>query len=175
MVMSTDGYPDEQWQTMYRELSDYDSDWNTGLKKTVAMFLLLLLIPAVNLSGIIYSRMDKRIGEMGVRKAFGARRYSLFNQMIFENLILTCLGGLFGLLLSYLIIVFSQDWIFDIMTEYVEVVHDEAKVSLSLSMLLNPTVFTVTFLSCLVLNLFSAMFPVWRLMRKNIVESLNTK
>ena len=112
---------------------------------------------------------------MGVRKAFGARRYSLFNQMIFENLILTCLGGLFGLLLSYLIIVFSQDWIFDIMTEYVEVVHDEAKVSLSLSMLLNPTVFTVTFLSCLVLNLFSAMFPVWRLMRKNIVESLNTK
>lgn len=175
IVMTTDGYPDEQWQTMFRELSDYTSDWNTGLKKTVAMFLLLLLIPAVNLSGIIYSRMDKRIGEMGVRKAFGARRYSLFNQMIFENLILTCLGGLFGLLLSYLIIVFSQDWIFDIMTEYVEVVHDEAKVSLSLSVLLNPTVFTVTFLSCLVLNLFSAMFPVWRLMRKNIVESLNTK
>ena len=79
MVMSTDGYPDEQWQTMYRELSDYDSDWNTGLKKTVAMFLLLLLIPAVNLSGIIYSRMDKRIGEMGVRRLLehAGIRYSI--------------------------------------------------------------------------------------------------
>lgn len=175
MVMSTDGYPNEQWQVFFREFSNHRSDWSVGIKRTMGILLLLLLVPAVNLSGIIYSRMDKRIGEMGVRKAFGAPRYSLFNQMIFENLMLTCLGGLFGLLLSYLIITLSQNWIFDIMTDYVDIVHDGAEVVLSPSVLFNPMIFSVTFLICLVLNLLSGMFPVWKLMRKNIVESLNTK
>ncbi len=175
MVMSTDGYPNEQWRMSFQEFSGHTSDWSLGLKKTMGIFLLLLLVPAVNLSGIIYSRMDKRIGEMGVRKAFGARRYSLFNQMVFENLILTCLGAIFGLLLSYLVVILSQDWVFDILNDYVELVHEEAKVSLTPSMLFNPTIFSVTFLVCLFLNLLSAMFPVWKLTRKNIVESLNTK
>lgn len=175
ITITTEGYPDEQWQAVLREFSNFKPDWNIGIKKTIGLFLLLLLVPAVNLSGIIYSRMDKRVGEMGVRKAFGARRYSLFHQMIFENLILTCIGGIVGLLLSYLVITLSLNWIFDILSEYVDVIHDEPKVYLPLSVLINPIIFTITFLVCLVLNLLSSVLPVWKLMRKNIVESLNTK
>ena len=33
---------------------------------------MLLLVPALNLSGMISSRMERRLPEMGIRKAFGA-------------------------------------------------------------------------------------------------------
>ena len=41
---------------------------------------------------------------MGIRKAFGASKASLLMQVFWENLFLTGLGGLLGLLLSYLIV-----------------------------------------------------------------------
>ena len=37
----------------------------------VALFLFLL-VPALNLSGLNASRMQDRVSELGVRKAFGA-------------------------------------------------------------------------------------------------------
>ena len=41
------------------------------------MLLVLLLVPALNLSGMIASRMESRLAEMGVRKSFGAGRGKL--------------------------------------------------------------------------------------------------
>ena len=57
-------------------------DSNSGLEMTVAkvylryaiILFVLLLVPALNLSGITLSRMRKRIAELGVRRAFGATK-----------------------------------------------------------------------------------------------------
>ena len=62
---------------------------------------ILLLVPAVNLSGMTLSRMRRRMAEIGVRKAFGATGGELIRQVFFENFVLTLLAGVVGLALSY--------------------------------------------------------------------------
>jgi ABC-type antimicrobial peptide transport system permease subunit len=47
--------------------------------------------------------MDERLSEMGVRKAYGATNQSLIGQVLTENLLLTFVGGLLGLMLAYAI------------------------------------------------------------------------
>ena len=76
-------------------------DYAKILREMGVWLLLLLLVPALNLSGMIASRMEWRLPEMGVRKAFGATRGRLFAQIIWENLLLTVLGGVLGLLISF--------------------------------------------------------------------------
>ena len=71
------------------------------LKGLIYILLALLFIPAMNLSGMISSRMDHRLCELGVRRAYGATNKILLGQVLWENLLLTCLGGLIGILLSY--------------------------------------------------------------------------
>ena len=46
--------------------------------------------------------MQQRISELGVRKAFGATRGVLIRQILNENLVLTLIGGVVGLVFSYL-------------------------------------------------------------------------
>ena len=72
--------------------------------------MALLLVPAINLSGMISSRMDDRLAEMGIRKAFGANRKQLLNQVLWENLRLTCIGGLMGLIVSWGLLVLGRNW-----------------------------------------------------------------
>lgn len=48
---------------------------------------------------MISTRMENRLPEMGICKAFGADRGRLLRQILIENLILTCLGAA-GLMLG---------------------------------------------------------------------------
>ncbi len=43
----------------------------------IVVITILLLVPAINLSGITLSRMRRRMEEIGVRRAFGATRGEL--------------------------------------------------------------------------------------------------
>ena len=67
------------------------------------------------MGGIIASRMDSRIGELGIRKAYGASNFWLLRQVLNENLFFTSLGSIFGLLFSYVFIWLSSDWILTIL------------------------------------------------------------
>lgn len=58
----------------------------------VALFLFLL-VPALNLSGLNASRMQDRVSELGVRKAFGASRKTLMGQVFWENMLLMLPGA----------------------------------------------------------------------------------
>ena len=71
------------------------------LQYAVALFIILL-VPSLNLCGLSNSRMQQRITELGVRKAFGGTKSVLVRQILNENLMLTLLGGVVGLLFSYL-------------------------------------------------------------------------
>ena len=83
------------------------------------LILLFLLIPALNLSGLNASRMQDRISELGVRKAFGARKNRLLTQILIENLLLMLPGGLVGLLVSYgMVALFQQMCIRDRVDKY---------------------------------------------------------
>jgi putative ABC transport system permease protein len=65
-----------------------------------ALALMFLLLPTVNLVNINVSRIMERASEIGIRKAFGASSRTLVGQFIAENIILTTIGGLVGLVLA---------------------------------------------------------------------------
>ena len=62
--------------------------------------VIILLVPSLNLCGLSSSRMQQRTAELGVRKAFGATRGVLIRQMLNENLVLSVVGGIVGLVLQ---------------------------------------------------------------------------
>lgn len=137
------------------------------------LVLVFLLVPALNLSGMISGRMEDRLVEMGVYKAFGATRGYLLRQVLNENLVLTLLGGLAGLLLSWGLLAWGKDWVFRFFS--LDYYLDNSDILVTAEMLFSPWIFLSAFLICVVLNLASALLPVWHALRAEIVYSLNQK
>ena len=139
----------------------------------IILFLLLfLLVPALNISGLNASHIQDRMEEIGIRKAFGAPRGTLFMQIFVENLILMFPGSLAGLLFSYGLVDLYKNIL--LANSYQQFITEEADViTLSAGMLMNWQVFLYAVTVCLLLNLLSSMVPVWNAIRENIVSALN--
>lgn len=139
----------------------------------MALFLLLfLLVPALNISGLNTSQIQDRMTEIGIRRAFGAPRGTLFKQIFVENLMLMLPGGLVGLFFSYGIVYLYKNIL--LVTDSFALQSGMGDtITLSGGMLLNWRVFLAALAVCLVLNLLSSLVPVWRAVRKDIVWSLN--
>ncbi|MBQ4519441.1 MAG: ABC transporter permease [Bacteroidaceae bacterium] len=167
------GQPVEDW------LSYYQHDEEVSVKEVVLELLYLLLallfIPALNLSGMISSRMDQRQVEIGVRKAYGASNWSILRQVLGENLALTVAGGIVGLLIAYLIIATCSQWILSLFDNRDLYSFAEISPRITPEMLFSPWIIGCAFGACLLLNLISALIPtVWAL-RHSIIESLHSK
>ena len=164
------GQPDRHWESIFRYWSNVEPDIVGDLSRYGVIFLLLLLVPAVSLSGMADSRMERRLGELGVRRA---PKGALIGQVLMENFLYTLLGGLVGLLSSFLLVTFASSWVFKIGNGFSDAAPDGVDVSLSMGMLFNPWVFLIALCVCFLLNLMSALWPAWRASRRPIVDSLN--
>lgn len=118
--------------------------------------LLVMLLPTLNLVNINITRIMERSSEIGVRKAFGASSHTLTWQFIVENLILTLLGGIIGVVLSFIVLQLFN--------------HSNLIPNLTLS--INFTVLGIALLVCLVFGLLSGVYPAWRMSRLNVVTAL---
>lgn len=130
----------------------------------------LLLIPAMNLSGMIAGRMEMRQPELGLRKSFGATRIQLLNQILCENLLLTLIGGFIALVITWGFIAGMADWIFGSMLSFYRVSATGANITAD--MLFSPGAFVIMFLICMLLNVMSALIPAWNSLRRPIIKSL---
>ena len=150
------------------------TDQAKNLMIPTILMLICLFLPALNLSGLVSNRMEARRPEMGIRKAFGAKKHTLLNEVIFENLVLTLLGGIAGWVLSWLFIlaVHNHPVFLQMFVSRDQHTYDT---SLDFQMFVTPTLFLVVFLCCAVLNLMVALIPAWRSLKNPIVESLNQK
>jgi len=169
------GQPDRHWQSNFRFWSNIGPDFNKIAWQYGLVFLVLLLVPAISLSGMTDSRMERRLAEMGVRRAFGAPVNNLMGQIISENFLFTILGGLAGLLFSYIMILLSADWIMSIGANFVDLPPEGTKVLFTPGMLINIPVFLIALLVCFVLNMLTALIPAWRASHREIIFSLNAK
>lgn len=151
--------------------------WWMALKNNLLVLLVLLIVPALNLAGLISGRMDARVGELGLRKAFGAEKRSIMSLVISENMVYTLIGGVLGLILAVVIVLVGKMPLVNMMassfggTEIVETV----SVTFRPEMFLSFTVFAIALAVCLVLNVISAIIPAIFSVRRPIVESLNEK
>ena len=119
--------------------------------------------------------MEKRLAEMGVRKAFGAPSRTLLNQVLIENFILTLMGAAVGLLVSYLLVsVFSDMFLegFTLLSSDTQVITSNAS-GVTPGMLINFTVFFWTIMGAMVINILSAIIPAYRFIRMKITDSIN--
>ncbi|WP_288354327.1 ABC transporter permease [uncultured Bacteroides sp.] len=150
------------------------SSWKVA-GRLILWVLVLLVVPSLNLNGLIASRMESRLPEMGVRKSFGASRSALLSQVMWENFFLTLVGGLLGLLVAWIMLYVGREWIFMLFDSWPMDIPEGANLYVSGEMLFAPVVFLIAFLLCLVLNLLSALWPAWMSLRKPIVYSLYEK
>lgn len=164
--------PDTQLELEIKGVGAVGPDKVRTILQYVLTIVILLLVPAINLSGMTLSRMRSRMPEIGIRKAFGATKGRLLVQILSENLFLTLLGGVAGLVVSYLAVYWLRTWLLGNSFGAISSVFGGAPV-LSVSELLSPVVFLYAFLFCLVLNLLSAGIPAYRMSRKEAVEALN--
>ena len=157
----------ENGQGSFRMLSD----WYL-IKHYASILCVLLFVPALSLCGIVAGRMKRRSAEMAVRKTFGARRSTLLNQVVWENLVLTSIGGVIGLVLSWLAI-------YAFRTEILGLFFDNSTMStapiVSGEMLFSPAIFLGAFVTIVVMNLLVTVVPTWWSLRKPIVEYMMEK
>ncbi|MDL2305323.1 ABC transporter permease [Bacteroides sp. OttesenSCG-928-D19] len=174
-TINATGQPEELWKTGFRKYSNIAIDWWEIFSTFGIMLLALLIVPAVNLAGMVSSRMEKRLAEVGVRKAFGASSGTLINQMLVENLLLTLLGGLAGLIMAWMVVYGARYWIFTLFDSWPQLPPEGMDSLLPAGILFSPAIFMIALVICLTLNLLSAIIPAWNAMRKDIVYSLNEK
>lgn len=136
-------------------------------RSNIIVYTILLLVPAVNLSSMTHSRLRRRVSEIAVRRAFGATRRETFFSLMNENLVITLLGGLIGLVLSLIAAFGFQETLFA-MPYY------QAKVPVTVNpaMLLQWSTFALALLFCFILNMLSAALPAMQMSRIGLVNAL---
>ena len=132
---------------------------------TYLIYGLLLILPAINLSSMTKGRLRHRVSEIGVRRAFGAKRKSIVWQLLGENLIITIAGGVIGLVICLLFMNMASSFLFQFSSVKFSTSLDLLYSTPSMSMLFTWTNFFFALAMCLILNILSATMPAWRASR----------
>lgn len=147
---------DQAARSLFSNSRDEDSHTPRLWALIFGSALLFMLLPTINLINLNVSRIMERASEIGVRKAFGASSRTLVGQFIVENVILTLLGGLVGLLASIVVL---------------RAITASGMVPYA-SLTLNLRVFLYGFGLALFFGVFSGAYPAWRMSRLHPVAAL---
>jgi putative ABC transport system permease protein len=130
------------------------------IASVITIFVLfIMLLPTLNLININISRIMERSSEIGVRKAFGASSKTLVWQFIVENIILTLIGAVIAIVLSFIILA----------------VINNGDLIPNLTVTINFTVLLYSLAACLLFGLVSGVYPAWRMSRLQIVTALKAQ
>lgn len=159
--------PYDQEKSSLAFSANIEPDVKAARRERLIVFVILLIVPAINLSSMTDSRLRRRIEEIGVRRAFGCRRSEMFANLLTENLIVTLIAGCIGWLLSVVFAKLFNSFLFAQPYSSVSVTPH-----VDMSMLIQPATFFWALLFCFILNLLSTGIPAWKASRTSIVNAL---
>ena len=165
----------EEELLMKGDVASFDASEPDLMKGNLRFYLtliVLLLIPAINLSGFSLFKIINRTSEIGIRKAFGADKKTILMQVLYENLLTSIIGGIIGLALSMIAVSMIKDQLFGRVNPWDPQLLGEN--TIPLSAFISPAVFLYVFLACVLLNLLSSGIPAWRASKMNIVEAIRS-
>ncbi len=122
-----------------------------------ALFFFFILLPAINLININTNRVYERLSEIGVRKTFGATIGKLVQQFLFENIIILFLGGVLSILISLIIIYFTN----------------KSDILSGIYLSINIKALFISLLLIFLLSILSGLLPSIVMARSKIIKSLS--
>lgn len=163
------GQPYDQEELSCVEFSNETPDV-TGQRRRYAVILaILLIVPAINIASMTQSRLRQREAEIGVRRAFGAKRSTILWQVAAESLLQTLAAGLLGFAMCLAFCFTATRFLF---AGVLDIFGESLTLDLDYRILFSPEIYGWTLLFCLLLNLMSSVVPAWRACRVNIVDAL---
>ncbi len=138
------------------------------------IYALLLLVPAINLSGMTRSRLGRRVSEIGVRRAYGATRSRIVGELLAENFVLTLAGGVIGLVLS-IIFISTFSYLFVDYLGWNDASYGKGSATPAFSMFFTWGMFGMVMLFCFMLNILSTGIPSLKASRVNPAEAMTSR
>ena len=123
----------------------------SGMLTTVAA--ISLVVGGIGVMNIMLVSVAERTHEIGVRKAVGASARNILMQFLFEALILSILGGVFGLVIGY-----TLAFLLSVVTPFAPYISIE--------------IIAISFLTTLVIGIIFGIYPALKAASRNPIDSL---
>ncbi len=136
--------------------------------KVILTFIgtLTLMIGGVGVMNIMLVSVTERTREIGIRKAIGARRRHICIQFLLEATAITFMGGLAGVVLSYLLVQIAG------VRPFLAEMMDDPTRQTDIHLLLSTDVLAVAAGILMMVGLLSGLWPAVRASRMDPIESL---
>ena len=112
-----------------------------------------LVVGGIGVMNIMLVSVAERTHEIGVRKAVGASARNILMQFLFEALILSILGGVFGLVIGY-----TLAFLLSVVTPFAPYISIE--------------IIAISFLTTLVIGIIFGIYPALKAASRNPIDSL---
>ncbi len=105
------GIKDFEINTQEERLAEMNNLENSFTYSLGGIAAISLLVGGIGIMNVMLASVSERIREIGVRKAIGARSYDIFIQFLAEAVVISVMGGLFGLVVSVGFLSIARDYI----------------------------------------------------------------
>jgi putative ABC transport system permease protein len=123
----------------------------------IVFILIALIIPILCLIDILKNNQSRRIEELAIRRAFGAPRTNITVMLLVDNLFVTTVGGILGLVFSFL---------------FFAALNEDSWSNLFL-VFFNWRAFFYYIAVFLIIGAIAGVLPAYRLSKQQIVNALN--
>jgi len=141
-----------------------------GLKILLTIIgTLTLSIGAVGVINIMLVSVTERTREIGVLKALGARRVHILLQILFEGLVLTLTGGLFGFVLAWIAVKAVGS------LPFLGAIFDDTSGRGDIHLLVSASALMISSSILVLVGVIAGMIPAWRASRLNPVQAIRAE